>query len=139
MLTDPLEDPDSTSVDAILARWGETLDTALAAANRETLREQGLEESVFQAIENGQHGGITVEEAATVLANREDAPPADVVQAEVQDELLVGMANAVLDVDAIAADLDADLTPREIQQRVEGRAPMRLDTYAAIRRIIATN
>jgi hypothetical protein len=139
MLTEPLEDPEAASVESQVARYGEALDAALAGTDRAMLRDRGLDESAIDAIEAGDHGEITVEEAATVLAAGEQAPPADVLQAEVQDELLVGMANAVLDVDALAAELDGDLTPREIQQRVEGRAPMRLDTYAALRRIIATN
>jgi hypothetical protein len=139
MLTEPLEDPEGTSVASLVARYGEALERALRKADRDSLREQGLDESTLEAIDAGEHGAITVEEAATVLAADEESPPADVIQAEVRDELLVGMANAVLDVDALAAELDADLTPREIQQRVEGRAPMRLNTYAALRRIIATN
>jgi hypothetical protein len=137
MLSEPLEDP--TSVDALVTRYGDALADALASADRELLREQGVEDATVEAIEAGEYGDLTVEQAAMVLAAADDAPPADVIQAEVQDRLLVGMANAVLDVDALAAELDGDLTPRDIQQRVEGRAPMRLDTYAAIRHVIASN
>jgi hypothetical protein len=139
MLTEPLDDPESSSVETLVAEYGEALGAALAAADRQTLHEAGVEETTIEAIEAGEYAHITLEQAALVLATAEDAPPADVIQAEVQDQLLVGMANAVLDVDTLAAEIDADLTPRDIQQRVEGRAPMRVDTYAAIRRVIATS
>jgi hypothetical protein len=138
MLSEPLEEP-PTSVDALVARYGEALAGALTSANRESLREAGVDDSTIEAVESGEYDDITVEQAALVLVSDEDAPPADVIQAEVQDQLLVGMANAILDVDALAAELDGDLTPRDLQQRVEGRAPMRLDTYAAIRHVIASN
>jgi hypothetical protein len=139
MLSEPLADPDTTSVESLVAHYGEALEDAFASADRESLRDRGVDDATVEAIEAGEYGGITVEQAASVLTESADAPPADVIQAEVQDQLLVGMANAILDVDALAAELDGDLTPRDIQQRVEGRAPMRLDTYAAIRHVIASN
>jgi hypothetical protein len=56
--------------------------------------------------------------------------------AEVRDHLLMGMATAVLDVDAIAAKIDADLTGQEVQQALEGRTAMTLGQLAEILAVI---
>ena len=48
----------------------------------------------------------------------------------------MGMTTAVLDVDAVAAELDADLTGQEVQQAVEGRIAMTLPELAAIQSVI---
>jgi hypothetical protein len=41
-----------------------------------------------------------------------------------------------MDVDALASGLDDDMDPKEIQQKIEGRAPMTLAEYARIVRYI---
>jgi hypothetical protein len=48
----------------------------------------------------------------------------------------MGMATAVLDVDSIAAKIDADLTGQEVQQALEGRAAMTLGQLAEIIAVI---
>jgi hypothetical protein len=48
----------------------------------------------------------------------------------------MGMTTAVLDVDAIAANLDVGLTGQEVQQAIEGRVEMTLPELAAIQSVI---
>jgi len=48
----------------------------------------------------------------------------------------MGMATAVLDVDTIAAAIDADLTGQEVQQALEGARPMTLGQLAEIMAVI---
>jgi hypothetical protein len=50
----------------------------------------------------------------------------------------MGMTTAVLDVDTIGAEIDADLDGKQIQQKIEGRAPMTLDEYALLHHFIAS-
>ncbi len=40
------------------------------------------------------------------------------------EHLLLGMSTAVLDVDAVESDLEIDLAAKEIQQKIERRAPI---------------
>jgi hypothetical protein len=44
----------------------------------------------------------------------------------------MGMTNAVLDVEALAAEADGALEAREIQSKVEGRFPMTLREFALL-------
>jgi len=57
---------------------------------------------------------------------------------EVRDALLLGMSAAMLDVDRVAAEVDGDVDPKEIQGMIEGRHPMTLVEYARLRHHIAT-
>ncbi|VTT86995.1 Vng0266h [Halorubrum sp. DM2] len=110
-----------------------------AAASVEVDRlvdEIGLTEADATAARDGGVGGMAVEDAAAVLAAADAARNADAMVAEVRDHLLMGMATAVLDVDAIAAKIDADLTGQEVQQALEGRAPMTLGQLAEILAVI---
>lgn len=75
---------------------------------------------------------LTVEEAGSLLALSGDATGEEIA-ALAREALLIGMSNAVVDVDALAARLDGDLEPREIQSKVEGRFPMTLREFARIR------
>jgi hypothetical protein len=78
---------------------------------------------------------VTVADGAAVLALTTDRE-ADAIVAELRDHLLIGMATAVLDVDTIAASIDADLTGQEVQQALEGRTAMTLGQLAEIMAII---
>lgn len=79
------------------------------------------------------HGRVdlSLSDAAAILAlDRE--PGASAIRQESLDHLLLGMTTAVLDVDALAANLDLDRSATELQQRLEGRAPMTLREYAHV-------
>lgn len=96
-----------------------------------------LDPATIERIHTGDAGDLTVEEAVSVLAAA-DGRDADAMVAELRDHLLMGMATAVLDVDTIAAAIDADLTGQEVQQVLEGRAAMTLAQLAEVMAVVET-
>ncbi|ELZ37475.1 DUF5791 family protein [Halorubrum tebenquichense] len=110
-----------------------------AAASVEVDRlvgEAGLSEADATAVRDGEVDGMSVADAAAVLATADGDRDANAMVAEIRDHLLMGMATAVLDVDAIAAKIDADLTGQEVQQALEGRTAMTLGQLAEILAVI---
>lgn len=86
----------------------------------------------------GELGDLELTDVAAVLAAGSDARP-DAMRDELLDQLLIAMTTAVIDVDALAGRVPLDLTGKEIQQRIEGRAPMTLREYALIRHTIGAD
>ena len=95
-------------------------------------KRSGVDETVLTALLDGESPELTLEAAAAVLAADPEMPPGESIAAEARDVLLMGMTTAVVDVDALAAGLDIDLDPKELQQKVEGRHPVTLAEYAHI-------
>ena len=95
-----------------------------------------LDGDTIEDVADGETDELTLTEAADIAALDDDAPDAEAVVLETRDHLLMGMTTAVLDVDAIAAELDADLTGQEVQQAIEGRIEMTLAELAAIQSVI---
>ena len=95
-----------------------------------------LDGDTIEDVADGEIDELTLTEAADIAALDDDAPDAEAVVLETRDHLLIGMTTAVLDVDAIAAELDADLTGQEVQQAIEGRIEMTLAELAAIQSVI---
>ena len=77
-------------------------------------------------------GRMHLTEIARILALT-DGRDADAIIADARDELLLAMSTAVTDVERLAVALEAELDPKEIQAKMEGRYPMRLREYAALR------
>jgi len=77
-------------------------------------------------------GRMHLTEIARILALT-DGRDADAIVADARDELLLAMSTAVTDVERLAVALEAELDPKEIQAKMEGRYPMRLREYAALR------
>ena len=128
---------DAASADDLLAAFEAMLHDAAATADREALTEEaGVSESTARAVVSGDISSVTVTDGAAVLAAADADRDADAVVAEVRDHLLMGMTTAVLDVDAIAARIDADLTGQEVQQALEGRTPMTLGQLAEVMSVI---
>lgn len=96
----------------------------------------GLDVATVEAVGNGDAGDLTLTEAAEVLALADEAPDADAIEAEARDHLLLGMTTGILDVDTVAAEIEADLTAKEVQQALEGRTPVTLAQFAAIQSYI---
>ena len=131
---------------------GETIEAASVLAGFETLlagavadvgtdrivEATSLDAETVAAVADGDAADLTVAEGASVLAIAGDDDPETLV-AELRDHLLMGMTTAVLDVDTIAAAIDADLTGQEVQQTLEGRAAMTLQQLADIMAVIETN
>jgi hypothetical protein len=119
--------------EAYLATLRETVDRV----GVETAAERtGVDETVLDALANGHSPELTLEVAMAVLALDEDRPDAETLRTEALDILLMGMTTAVLDVDAVAAGVDGDFDPKEIQQKIEGRYPMTLAEYARFHQFI---
>jgi len=119
----------------------DALHDAYLATLRETVEHHGVDAAVeeadvdretMQAIADGGDPELTLETAAAVLATDPDRPDAGAIEAEALDILLMGMTTAVVDVDGVAAGIDAEMDPKEVQQKVEGRYPVTLAEYAAI-------
>lgn len=86
----------------------------------------------LEALCDGESPALTLTEATAILATQTDRPDAETLAAEARDILLMGMSIAVLDVEALASGIDDRMEPREIQQKVEGRAELSLDEYALL-------
>lgn len=131
-------DPDASWAE-LLAGYREGLAEALAEVGREAaLAETSLEMADLDAIEgedDDRVGKITLEAAAD-LHGLAGGDPEHVLGAA-RDELLLAMTTAVMDVERLAPRLAVDLDPKEVQAKVEGRLPMTLAEYAALRATLA--
>ena len=114
-------------------RLQEILDTVgVETADAET----NLDRDTLTGVADGEAADLTLTEAAAIAALDDEFPDAEALVLETRDHLLMGMTTAVLDVDAIAANLDVGLTGQEVQQAIEGRVEMTLAELAAIQSVI---
>jgi hypothetical protein len=114
-------------------RLQEILDTVgIETADAET----DLDRDTLAGVADGEAADLTLTEAAAIAALDDEFPDAEAIVLETRDHLLMGMTTAVLDVDAIAANLDVGLTGQEVQQAIEGRVEMTLAELAAIQSVI---
>jgi hypothetical protein len=129
-------DADEVTPAALLAAFEALLSEAVAETGRERMADEtDVDEASIEAVDAGDVSGISVTNAAAIVAVTADRD-ADTVVAELRDHLLMGMATAVLDVDTLAAAIDADLTGQEVQQALEGRAGMTVGQLAEIMAVI---
>jgi hypothetical protein len=92
----------------------------------------GIEKGTLRELASGNEPELTLEEGAAILALSDGAPDGETIAALARDELLMGMTNAVLDVEAVESGLGGELEAREIQSKVEGRFPMTLREFALL-------
>ena len=97
-----------------------------------TAERSGLDPDDLRSVLAGDDPGLTLEEAASILAVPEDAPDGKTITAIARDDLLMGMTTAVLDVEAVESGVDGELEAREIQSKIEGRFPMTLREFALL-------
>lgn len=135
-----VDDPVGLTAEELLAahvaQLGDVIDAVGVEAAAETA---GIGRKAAAAVARGDvdvAGDLDLEDAAAVLALADGAPPGDEIIAEALEELLFGMTVGVVDVDVVAAELDLDLEPREVQGMLEGRHPLTLREYAALQRVI---
>lgn len=127
------DDPGGTSPAAIEAAYVSALEAVLDEHDIGTAAaETGIERSALSALLDGELPELTLEDAAALLALREDAPDAGTIVALSRDALLMGMTTAVLDVEAVESEIGGELEAREIQSKVEGRYPMTLSEFALL-------
>ncbi len=136
MFHDVVDDPGEYSADELYERYEslliETVDRVGAA---EASERSGVERETVDALLAGESPELTLEEAAALLAldAEEDA---ETIVALDRDALLMGMTNAVVDVESLARGVDGDLEARELQAKVEGRFPMTLREFADVHRFL---
>lgn len=133
MLRGRFESAGELSPAELHSRYVDLLAETVEAVGTERVAEQsGIDPETIEALADGTAPELTVEAAAAILATDEELPDADAIESEARDILLMGMSIAVLDVEALAAALDDELEPGEIQGKVEGRYPMTLEEYALV-------
>jgi hypothetical protein len=137
MLRGRFESAGEQTPDELRAAYDEVLAETIERAGRDTVvEESGVDKEVVETLADGASPDLTLEETAAILATDDDLPDADAIEAEARDILLMGMSIAVLDVEAIAAGINDELEPKEIQQKAEGRYPITLDEYATLQQYI---
>lgn len=138
MLRGAFEDAADLSPSELRDAYEEKLRASIEAEGADTVAgATGIERERLGALSEGASPELTLTEAAAILATDESRPDADAITAEARDILLLGMTNAVLDVERLAAGLDGRLEPKELQQKLEGRAPMTVEEYALVHAYIA--
>ena len=133
MLRGRFESAGEMSAEELQEAYEDLLVEAIEEAGVETVADQsGIDREKLEALVDGESPDVTLEEAAAILGADEELPDTETIEAEARDILLMGMSIAVLDVEAIAAGINDELEPKEIQQKAEGRFPMTLEEYAIL-------
>lgn len=139
MLLEPLDDAGEQSPEDVYRQYrGELARIVEEVGPDRTAEETGIAGDRVDALLEGE-SDLTLEEAAEILALTPEYDDADTVLRDVRDQLLMRMSSAVVDVDAISTGIDLSLSGQEIQQKIEGRAPMTLEEYARILHYIESN
>ena len=137
MLHTVADELDTLTLESLLAGYGDRLATTVDAVGIDTAAEKTeLDDEQLSAVADGDVDALSLTDAAAILALDESTPDSEAIVLETRDHLLMGMTTAVLDVDAVAAELDVDLTGQEVQQAIEGRATLTLTELAAIQAVI---
>ena len=138
MLYDAADDPGDVSPDELREAYETQLRNAITAVDAETAAaESGVDADRIRALEAGAVPGLSVEDAAALLALDDGRPDAESIVLELRDHLLMAMTTGVVDVDTLAANVDLDLSGQEVQQALEGRTEMTLAQLAAIHQFLA--
>lgn len=133
MLHDAVESPAEASPAEFRAQYEAELAAVVADRGADAVAaETDLDRETVDSVADGDASGLTLSEAAAVLGTVPDRPDADSITAAARDHLMLGMTTGILDVDTVAADIDVDLTGKEVQQALEGRTPVTLRQFAAI-------
>lgn len=139
MLYEERTDVSELSPEAVLAEYHDLLAEIVETEGIDAVADKtGIDPTVLDALVAGETPAIDLEAAAAIQALAPDTPDADSIHVEATEHLLLGMSMAVLDVDAVAADVELDLSPKEIQQKLERRAPMTLAEYSRLEHYITS-
>jgi hypothetical protein len=132
MFHEIVADPGELGPDELYERYESELVGIVEAHGVErAAAESGVDEATLRALVEGESPDLDHTEAAALLALDGDVDAETAVELD-RDALLMGMTNAVLDVEALAAAADGALEAREIQSKVEGRFPMTLREFALL-------
>lgn len=136
VLTDPV-DPSAVSPRELLECYADRVAEAAAEIGPDAATDhESLDVAALESASAGRATDLTLEAAISILALARGEPPAAGIAA-VRDHLLLTMSGAVMDVESLAAAVEADLEPGEVQAMVEGRLPITLDQYARLHHAIA--
>jgi hypothetical protein len=132
MFHELVADPGDLGPDELYERYETELVAIIEAHGVDVAAaESGVDEDTLRALTAGESPDLDHEAAAALLALDDDIDAETAVQLD-RDALLMGMTNAVLDVEALASEADGALEAREIQSKVEGRFPMTLREFALL-------
>lgn len=139
MLYDELENPDELTPGELRDRYEAELDDVITTVGADRVSQAtGIDPEAVTTIGTGDAADLDLRDAAAILSLADDAPGTDAILREVRDRLLLQMSSAMLDVDTVARELDLDLSPNEVQGKIEGRLPMTLGEYALLHQFIAS-
>ncbi|MFC7214857.1 DUF5791 family protein [Saliphagus sp. GCM10025334] len=125
------------SATALRTEYADDLRSALEHAGLDQSEAKtDVDRSKLEALRDGEAPNLTLEEAAQIQSLEDGEPDPETIVELAGEHLLLGMTTAVVDVDTLAADVDGDLGPTEIQQKIERRAPMTFEEYVAIQHAI---
>lgn len=96
-----------------------------------------VDRGAAEALLEGNSPDLTLAEAAQIQSLEDGEPEPDEVVTIACEHLLLGMSTAVLDVDAVESRMAFDMDAKEIQQKIEQRAPMSLEEFVHIQYVIA--
>jgi hypothetical protein len=133
MLRSEFPDAGEQSPEALHDAYLSTLVDTIETVGIDTITaETEIARETLTAISGGDDIEVSLTDAGAILGTDPGRPDGDTIAAEAQDILLLGMTTAVLDVEAVASGIDAQLEPKAIQQKIEGRQPMTLSEYAVL-------
>jgi hypothetical protein len=136
MFHDAVDDPGGHSADELYERYESLLiETVERVGAAEASERSDVDRATVDALLAGESPELTLEEAAALLALDAEEDP-ETIAALDRDALLMGMTNAVVDVESLARGVDGDLEARELQAKVEGRFPMTLREFADVHRFL---
>jgi hypothetical protein len=119
--------------DELRAAYDDLLAATIQSVGATTVADEtGIDESRIEALLDGDSPELSLAESAAILETDSERPDAETILAEARNILLMGMSAAVLDVETLAAEIEDEMQPKEIQQKVEGRHPVSLDEYALL-------
>ncbi len=126
------------SVGALRREYAADLAAAVESVGVETAVERtGIDRERIETVADGDLPALSVEEAGAIQA-LSTGFDGETVTEMACDHLLLGMSTAVLDVDRLAAGVDLDLDPKEVQQKLERRAPMSFDEYLTLQQYVVS-
>ncbi|MFC4988155.1 MULTISPECIES: DUF5791 family protein [Saliphagus] len=98
----------------------------------------GIDADRIDALLAGDSPDLSLEEAAEIQAVDDGSPDAETIVEMACEHLLLGMTTAVLDVDTLASELEIDREGKEVQQKIERRAPMSFEEFVHVQYAIAS-
>ncbi|MFC7177185.1 DUF5791 family protein [Halosegnis marinus] len=132
MFHELVSDPGEHTPEELYAALAAELADAVESAGVDAVAARtDLDRETVAAVAAGDAPELTLEEAAALLAAAEDDDAESIVLLS-RDALMMGMSQAVLDVEALAAEAGGDLEAREVQSKIEGRFPMTLREFALL-------